>query len=65
MHASKKDKNVDNNVTSWESAIYDSQKHIREARSRIRQLEKSIKVFEEMVAAGEPWPGENPTPKVG
>jgi hypothetical protein len=47
---SKRDSDVNNNVSGWDKAIED-------ARKGIRRLELAIQTYEERRASGEPWPG--------
>lgn len=46
------------NFRSWDDAI-------AHAKSRIQELKRSLKVFEENKERGEPWPGEKKAPKKG
>ncbi len=57
MSVNRKDKFYDKNLNGWESAIYEANRQIREAKNRINSLEKSVNVFRRKIESGEPWPG--------
>ena len=50
MSIEKARKSVEN-IRSWEDAI-------AHAKNRIKELRRSLKVFEENLKRGEPWPGD-------
>jgi hypothetical protein len=42
----------------WDSAITDAQRMIQEAQAKIRELKKSIAIFQRLRDRGEPFPGK-------
>ena len=54
----EKDKTNDNILGGWERAIQDCKSEIFRSKTRIRQLQRSIRVFKNKIEIGEPWPGK-------
>jgi hypothetical protein len=57
----RKDKNIDK--LSWETAVEDAERMIREAQQSIRGLRQSLRVFKARRDAKAPWPSESATPR--
>lgn len=46
------------NGSKWLEAVYNAEVKIVYHRKRIRELTRSVRIFEEKEKVGEPWPGE-------
>lgn len=42
----------------WQRAISEAERQIKEGEEKVRRLKLSIETFREMLAQGEPFPGE-------
>jgi hypothetical protein len=51
------DKNCDPDAVSWRKAIEHAGIKIEGHKRRIRELRRSIRLMNEQIKAGEPWPG--------
>ncbi len=49
------------NHQGWKYAISVAERQIKEAEEKIKRLKLSIRTFEQMIAKGEPFPGEEKT----
>jgi hypothetical protein len=56
INASEKRTNPEE-IAGWEQAASNAKRQIEEARMRIASLQRSVRIFEKKIAAGEPWPG--------
>jgi predicted translin family RNA/ssDNA-binding protein len=48
-----------NKSEGWGKAIDEAERQIKEAEEKIKRLKLSIQTFKEMIAQGEPFPGES------
>jgi hypothetical protein len=52
-------------LDTWEQAINDARQMIEDSKEKIARLKKSIKTFERLRDAGEPWPGTSEVTEKG
>lgn len=57
-------KSVTEVCVTWGDALRDAQKQLAEARKRVRQLAQAVRVCEDKVRRGEPFPGQRETPEL-
>jgi len=53
----KKDKTKDKSRIGWKRALIEAERQINEYKRKIHELNGSVKIMQEKIAAGEPWPG--------
>ncbi len=51
-----KDKTSDKH--GWKRALMEAERQITQYKHKIFELNGSVKIIKEKIAAGEPWPGE-------
>jgi hypothetical protein len=59
LKVKKNDNARDNKIELWLRAAQSAKQEIARSKARIRQLEDSVRVFEQNYSSGEPWPKEN------
>jgi hypothetical protein len=51
-----KDKNIDKRGKGWERSLNEAERQILQYQRKIFELRNSIKIIQEKIASGEPWP---------
>jgi len=46
-------------VKSWAEALDDAQAQLRAAKGRVKELSVAVRVCEQRVKSGDPWPGRS------
>jgi len=54
---SKTDKKIDKSRIGWKRALAEAERQINLYKRKIHALNGSMKIMQEKIAAGEPWPG--------
>lgn len=52
----KKNKNKDKLQNGWERALAEAENQVKMRQRKIYELRKTITIFREKIASGEPWP---------